>query len=73
MFSKKYFSFRKWLLFTLFYFTASFAFVYFTSSTEEHKQSLLTTHDLIGRALMAIIVGFVITLSDASSKAKADS
>jgi uncharacterized membrane protein (DUF485 family) len=61
MFSRKYFSLKKWVLLALLFFSLTFLVAYLTGWTGESKHSLTGSSSLIRRGVTAIIMGLVIS------------
>ena len=61
MFSLKHFSWKKWLLLTIFLFIFTFLLQYFLNMTGETKEDLLTASSLIHRLITSLAVGLFIS------------
>ena len=72
MFSFNYFSFKKWLILTVFLFAITFLLAYFTGLTGETKQGLVSSSSLIRRAITALAVGLFISFMNNEWKPGSD-
>ncbi|MEO8172383.1 MAG: hypothetical protein ABI581_04845 [Sediminibacterium sp.] len=61
MFSRKYFSLKKWAFLSLFFFSISFLFAYLTGLTGESKHFLVGNSSLIRRGVTALVFGLLIS------------
>jgi amino acid permease len=61
MFSRRNFSWKRWLTLAAFLFSITFFLAYFTGWTHESKQFLKSNSSLIRRAVTALAVGLVIS------------
>jgi uncharacterized membrane protein YozB (DUF420 family) len=61
MFARKYFTWKKWLMLTLFFFSITFLIAYLTGWTGETKHSLTGSMSLIRRGVTALIIGLLIS------------
>lgn len=68
MFSLKHFSFKKWLLLSIFMFTFTFLLAYFLRITGETKEELLTIPSLIRRLVTAMAVALFISFMNTQPK-----
>ena len=63
MFSRKNFTWKRWLMLTALLFSVTFFIAYFTGWTSESKQQVKSTSSLLRRAVTALAVGFVISFT----------
>ena len=68
MFSKKHFSWKKWLVLTIFMFTFTFLLAYFLRLTGETKESLITLSSFTRRLITALAVGLFISFMNTQPK-----
>ncbi len=68
MFSKKYFSLKKWLLLTIGLFLFTFAIAYALQLTGETREELVSSPSLLKRLLTSSLTGFVISFMRATGR-----
>ena len=68
MFSTKHFSWKKWLVLTLFMFLFTFGLAWFFHMTGESHETLLTIQSFFRRFVTALIVGLCISFIDTQPK-----
>ena len=68
MFSIKHFSWKKWLLLTVFMFIFTFLLAYFLRITGETSEELLTVSSLARRLITALSVGLFISFINTQPK-----
>ena len=64
MFSRKNFTWKRWLTMTVFLFSVTFFIAYFTGWTSESKHQVKSTNSLLRRAVTALAVGLVISFTN---------
>lgn len=68
MFSIKHFSWKKWLVLTIFMFTFTFLLAYFLGLTGETKAALVTLPSLTRRLITALALGLFISFMNTQPK-----